>query len=101
MGEPLDRNLMYSAVADDSIWFDTWKAIAHQPTLESFDTASPDDRPLKLTFGDGSDLTRQELQQYVDVYDEFGVKIEWNKGDVHVVCNWRWAHGRPAYFLKP
>ena len=58
-----------------------------------------DQRPLKLTFGDLTEMTREEKQLFVDVYDRFGVPINWNVGDVAVVCNWRWAHGRPGIHL--
>jgi hypothetical protein len=36
----------------------------------------------------------------VDVYDRFGVPINWKTGDVAIVCNWRWAHGRPSIHLN-
>ena len=29
----------------------------------------------------------------------FGYPIKWQKGDIAVVCNWRWAHGRPKITL--
>jgi len=88
--EPLDRNLLYSSLADDGAWFDTWPMVQHIPY---------DERPLKLTFGDLTEMTREEKQLFVDVYDRFGVPINWNVGDVAVVCNWRWAHGRPGIHL--
>lgn len=52
-------------------------------------------------FGDGTDFTREELQTFVDVYDAHGVQLDWNKGDIAVVCNHRWAHGRPRFELLP
>ena len=88
----LDRNLLYSSIADDGMWFDTWPRVMHLPYEE---------RPLKLTFGDGSEMTRQEKQQFVDVYDDFGIQIPWSVGDIAVICNYRFAHGRPAVQLKP
>ncbi|MEM7277592.1 MAG: TauD/TfdA family dioxygenase, partial [Pseudomonadota bacterium] len=89
--EPLDRNLLYSSVADDGMWFDTWPKVMHLPF---------DQRPLKLTFGDGTEMTRDEKQQFVDVYDNFGIPIDWQQGDVALVCNYRFAHGRPRIFLE-
>ena len=89
---PLDRNLLYSSVADDGMWFDTWPKVQHLPY---------DQRPLKLTFGDLSEMTRAEKELFVDVYDRFGIPINWNVGDVAIVCNWRWAHGRPNIHLEP
>ena len=86
----VDRNLLYSSVADDAMWFDSWPGLAQLP---------PDDRPLKLLFGDDTEMTKEEQKIFVEAFDRFGVPIEWEAGDVAVVCNWRWAHGRPAYGL--
>ena len=86
----LDRNLLYSSIADDGMWFDTWPKVMHLPY---------DERPLKLTFGDLSEMTRDEKALFVDVYDRFGVPIDWQVGEVAVVCNYRWAHGRPGIHL--
>lgn len=97
----LDKNLLYSSVADDSMWFDTWPGVRKLPTMESFQDATEAQRPLKITFGDGTDLTRKELEEFVNVYDQFGIPVAWEKGDVLVFCNYRWAHGRPAYELYP
>jgi hypothetical protein len=88
---PLDRNLLYSSIADDGMWFDTWPRVMHLPY---------DERPLKLTFGDLSEMSREEKQLFVDVYDRFGVPIDWNVGDIAIVCNYRFAHGRPAIHLE-
>jgi hypothetical protein len=87
---PLDRNLLYSSVADDGMWFDTWPKVMHLPYEE---------RPLKLTFGDLTEFTREEKELFVDVYDRFGVPIQWSTGDIAIVCNYRFAHGRPGIHL--
>ena len=55
-----------------------------------------DERPLKLTFGDGSKLSRDEKQRFVDVCDRPGIPIDWDVGEVMIVCNCRFAHGRPG-----
>ena len=86
----LDRNVLYSSVADDGMWFDSWPKVMHLPY---------DERPLKLTFGDGSELSREEKRLFVDVYDRYGIPIRWNVGDIAVVCNYRFAHGRPGIHL--
>jgi hypothetical protein len=86
----LDRNVLYSSVADDGMWFDAWPKVMHLPY---------DERPLKLTYGDGSELSRKEKQLFVDIYDRFGIPIEWNVGDIVIVCNYRFAHGRPGIYL--
>ena len=86
----LDRNVLYASVADHAMWFDTWPLVEHLPV---------EHRPLDLTFGDGSAFTRDELQLFVDVYDRFGTPIDWSVGDVAVICNYRFAHGRPRIDL--
>jgi len=87
----LDRNVLYSSVADDFMWFDTWPGI---------DTIPADERPLKLTFGDDTEMTQEERQQFVDIYDQFGFPIRWKVGDIAVMCNYRFAHGRPSYSIE-
>ncbi len=88
----LDRNVLYSSVADHGMWFDTWPLVQHLPYA---------DRPLDLTYGDGTPFTRDELIRFLAVYDRFGTPIDWNVGDVVVMCNYRFAHGRPGIELAP
>lgn len=85
-----DRNVLFSSVADDGMWFDTWPKVMHLPY---------DQRPLKLTFGDLSEMTNEEKRLFVDIYDRFGIPIDWNVGDIAIVCNYRFAHGRPGIHL--
>ncbi|MGA9275838.1 TauD/TfdA family dioxygenase [Ilumatobacter sp.] len=86
----LDRNVLYSSLADHGMWFDTWPLVQHLPYEE---------RPLHMTFGDDSEFSPEELQEWIDLYDEFGMPLDWRRGDVGVICNYRWAHGRPGIHL--
>lgn len=88
--EPLGRNLLYSSLADHGMWFDTWPLVQHLPY---------DERPLHMTFGDDSEFTDEERRQWIDLYDRFGTKIDLAVGDVVVICNYRFAHGRPGIRL--
>jgi len=85
------RNQLYSSIADDYMWFDSWPGVMGLPHWE---------RPLKLNFGDDEVMTREEKQQFVDVYDAHGVPIYWSQGDISVICNFRTAHGRPGFTLE-
>jgi hypothetical protein len=87
----LDRNLLYASLADHGMWFDTWPLVQHLPFA---------DRPLHMTFGDDTDFTRDELEQFIKIYDDFGTKVDWSQGDVAVICNYRFAHGRPEIYLE-
>ena len=89
--QPLDRNLLYSSVADHGMWFDKWPLVMHLPY---------EDRPLNLTFGDDTPMSREELQLFVDIYDNYGTPIKWQQGDVAIICNYRFAHGRPEIVLN-
>jgi len=95
-----DRNYLYASLADDSMWFDTWPGLKDMPTFNNFNKAGIAERPLKMTFGDDTEFTRQELLQFIEIYDRFGLPIRWNKGDIAIHCNYRWAHGRPEYKLN-
>jgi len=96
---PLDTNLLYSSVADHDMWFDTWPGMSQLPRMASYADASPVDRPLYITYGDDSEMTKADLNTFVDAYDQHGFPISWETGDVVVVCNYRFAHGRPNYSL--
>ena len=85
-----DSNLLYASVADHHMWFDSWPGVSR---------LAPEDRPLKITFGDLTEFSDDELRLFVDVYDRYGVPIDWEIGDVAVLCNYRWAHGRPPIYL--
>lgn len=87
-----DANRMFASVADDYAWFDSWPGVMDLPHWE---------RPLKLAYGDGEVMTRDEKQFWVDCYDAHGVPIIWQRGDVAIQCNFRFAHGRPGYDLLP
>jgi hypothetical protein len=88
----VDRNLLYCSVADHYLWFDAWPLVEQLP---------PSQRPLWMTFGDDTDFTIDELRTFIDVYDRYGSPIDWRVGDVAVICNYRFAHGRPAIHLAP
>jgi len=86
----LNRNLLFSSVADHSMWFDSYPMVMHLPQ---------DQRPLDLTFGDLTPMTKEELVFFMELYDLYGMPIDWNVGDIAVVCNTRWLHGRPGITL--
>ena len=88
----LDRNIMVTSIADDGEWFDSWPGIKDIPQ---------DERPMDMLFGDDEPITIEEKQLWTDIYDYYGIPIMWQPGDVAVVCNMRFAHGRPGIELLP
>jgi Taurine catabolism dioxygenase TauD, TfdA family len=88
----LDRNILITSIADDGEWFDSWGEISRIPQAQ---------RPMDTTFGDDTPISYQEKQLWTDCYDNFGIPIAWSPGDVAVLCNMRFAHGRPGIELLP
>ena len=43
------------------------------------------DRPLKLTYGDDTDFTDDEIAEFVEIYDDFGMKLDWKVGEAALV----------------
>ena len=60
-----------------------------------------EDRPLEMLFGDDTPFSLAEKQLWTDHYDAFGIPLRWQAGDVAVLCNMRFAHGRPGVHLEP
>lgn len=87
----IDRNLLYVSAADHSIWFDTWPNVKQLPQEK---------RPLKLTYGDDTEFTDDEIAEFVDIYDDYGMKLDWKVGEAALVCNYRFLHGRPIVQLE-
>lgn len=87
-----ERNVLFSSIADHNMWFDTWQGVASVP---------PEKRPLQMTFGDGSPFTVDELRLWTSLYARGGTRVQWQTGDIVAFCNRRFAHGRPAFDLRP
>ena len=87
----LDRNVLYSSLADHNMWFDAWPGVQDTPKHI---------RPIQMKFGDGSEFTPEEIRQWINLYDYAGIRVPWQVGDIVVLCNYRYAHGRPAYKLE-
>ena len=86
----MQRNLLFSSIADSAMWFDAWPLLMHLPH---------EDRPLHMTYGDDTPFSPEDFQAFVDVYDRYGIQVPWAPGDIVVFCNYRFAHGRPGIHL--
>ena len=53
-----------------------------------------------ITFGDGEEFTKDEINLWLWLYKKHSFPIKWKVGDIAVLCNYRWAHGRPSTHLK-
>ena len=86
------KNLLYAGIGNSADWFDAW------PVLMDL---VPEERPMQLWFGDDTPLVPEERKQLMDVHDNHGIPIDWQEGDVAMICNRRFAHGRPAINILP
>jgi len=89
--EASGRNVLYSSLADHNMWFDAWPGVRDVPKHI---------RPLQMTYGDGTEFTPEEIRTWIHLYDRGGIRVRWNVGDIVVLCNKRFAHGRPGYSLE-
>lgn len=96
----LDRNLLYCAIADHGNWFDTWPGMLELPYMSTFEGTTAAERPLAMTFGDGTEMTRSDFETFVAVYENNGIPLHWQKGDIAIICNYRYAHGRLGFDLE-
>ena len=87
----LKKNLLYTAPADHNMWFDLW------PGLKTFDQSH---RPFQMTFGDDSLFDADFLDFFCGILDKYGVRVPWQVGDISMMCNFRWLHGRPGFVKK-
>ena len=86
-----NSNILFSSLADHNMWFDTW---------QTFKNIKPENRPLQMTYGDMTPFTQEEIQLWLHLYDKYAFPIRWKVGDIAIICNYRWAHGRPPIHLN-
>jgi hypothetical protein len=83
------------------LWFNyvgTWTRRswdrAHQVRLR----ATPDDElPYHTTFGDGGAIADRTIDTILAAYAAATVAFDWRAGDLLILDNMRWAHGREPY----
>ena len=74
----LDRNLLYSAIADHGSWFDTWPGMAELEYMKEYKNASSNERPLAITFGDGEEMTREGIFRQKPDFDFYMIFQIWS-----------------------
>ena len=56
-----------------------------------------DKLPYNTFFGDGSEISREEMEELTEAYEKATIQFPWKKGDVLFLDNYRASHGRNAY----
>lgn len=86
-------------VTGDRVWFN--QVLLHHPAaLPAATRASmremfnDDDLPRNVTFGDGSPIPDEVVEQLLDLFARTGIAFEWTSGDILAVDNMLVGHGR-------
>lgn len=56
--------------------------------------ADSGDRPVGCSWGDGTEFTREEVEELREIYSLHAVGVAWQRGDVLLCDNLRTSHGR-------
>lgn len=64
---------------------------------EALERSFGDSLPRNCTFGDGAAIPDELMRHVVSVYQRCEVVFPWKRGDVLVLDNVLWAHGRKPY----
>ena len=60
-----------------------------------------DERPYHCVWGNGDEISGDEMTQLKDAHDQSTIQLALEKGDVVVLDNWRMSHGRTPYTDDP
>ena len=71
------------------------KHLFNEDVLNSIN--SDDDLPNNTFFGDGTEITKQEIEEIKSAYEKSTIKFKWQKGDVLFLDNMLMSHGRNSY----
>lgn len=86
---------------DDLLWFNQVDQFYPRlygddvyETLLSLAGGDPYNLPMYATFGDGSEIPKDYIVEIVNVLDRITVPVEWQVGDLLLVDNMLYLHGR-------
>jgi hypothetical protein len=60
-------------------------------------TLGPDELPRNAFYGDGSPIDAEVIARIRASYRDLSLRFEWRRGDLLMLDNMRWAHGRDAF----
>ncbi|MBX3253271.1 MAG: TauD/TfdA family dioxygenase [Chitinophagaceae bacterium] len=86
-------------ITNEKIWFNHSfffnKYTLDEDLLNAF--TSHNDLPFNTYFGDGTEISRNEIDEIREAYDKSKVLFPWIKGDVLYLDNMLFSHGRSPY----
>lgn len=86
-------------VTKELVWFNHGvffnKHMLHEDFLRSIN--SDDELPNNTFFGDGSEISKDEIEELKSAYQKSIVEFQWESGDVLFLDNYLFSHGRNPY----
>jgi len=79
------EEVLFATPADSEEWFRTWPG---------FENLTPEDSPMRMSYGGGAPILDEERRLWWEAVRAETYDVKWETGDVLVVCNFRWSHGR-------
>merc|ERR1712131_157115 len=96
----LKKNVFYSTLTVGPHLHDFYPGVCELSYANSFEEMDENCRPIMATFGGGQPYERQDYLNIRDAYDEGAFPVGgangMDEGDIVIVCNRRFAHGRPS-----
>ena len=86
----LERNLCFTSIGHHGYWFRQWTPFNQLPNIE---------RPFHMQFGDGTEFTEDQLEQFVMIANASSFPLYWTPGTIVLLDNRRFTHARPPYEL--
>ena len=84
----LGKNLCFTSIGNHGYWFRKWQPFNQLPNEQ---------RPYHLQFGDGSEFSERELEEFVSIFQKHSMPITWKPGTIAILKNRRYTHARPPY----
>jgi alpha-ketoglutarate-dependent taurine dioxygenase len=83
----------------ERVWFNhAFFFNRHAPGQEDLDFAIDHNRlPNNTFFGDGSEITKEEIIEISEAYKKSTIEFKWEKGDVLLLDNMLMSHGRNPF----
>jgi alpha-ketoglutarate-dependent taurine dioxygenase len=72
-------------------------SVGEESARALIETFGRDRVPRHATFGDGSEISAAELEKVRNAFKESSIAFPWNAGDVLVLDNMQFAHGRRPF----
>lgn len=86
-------------ISKEPVWFNHAlffnKYLLDQSVLSTIE--SEDDLPNNTYFGDGTEISEEEIKELKNAYNKSITEFTWNKGDVLFLDNMLFSHGRNPY----